>query len=201
MSAQLCPHCTRPLMSKVAPRCAFCGKPVLEGALSWEDQQQAEIRKHVDELDRAVELNITNDGFDRAGRERAIEELGSLLLPRDVRHDLIERFGKGLMRDFALDLAIAQTVCICGAIATVMLSVEWNRRAEGQSHFNGVSAALLLVGVLSWQKDLVTTTFLTHAASCPTCAKKKPLFERFERFFGPIPKEFQRGTTHVTPLA
>ncbi len=199
MALTLCPHCSRPLMSKAAPRCSFCGKPVADGALSWEDQQEAAVRHHVDEIERAAALNLTDDGFDEAGRVRAMKDLASLFLAADSRRDILERFRKGLERDFSMERARQYPTCRCGQPSDAILSAAWTQQFDGGREFGAANAALLLVGVVSWKKNIVTVTFLTRIAGCAGCFGKRSLFDRLERFFGPVPREFRLSETRITP--
>jgi len=88
----------------------------------------------------------------------------------------------------------------CAQRLRVSKCVEWSQSWEGEREFGAANAALLLAGVLSWQRSVVTSTFPTHAAGCSACAKKRLLLDRFERFFGPVPGDFKRGRVQVTPL-
>jgi hypothetical protein len=89
MNEKLCPKCERKILSKTAPRCAYCGVSLVEGVPDWvapEQPKQPELNS---------EESILNEAFNQLALLRdkpsAVEVLVQLGSPRGTATTLVDR--------------------------------------------------------------------------------------------------------------
>lgn len=173
-------------MSKVAPRCGYCGAAFQEGGLDWE---QAEQKARADQ----VKSNTTTGrlytplNFDQ--RAYALRNLYSA--DPASAGSMLEKIAEGLIFDYSFDKLKLNESCQCGARADLAANITWSMDFVVGREFNGAHAAALLVGVLAWTEKKVGGSFNTYHPCCSGCAK--PLFSSkraFDKHIEMLPEAF-----------
>ncbi len=192
-----CPHCGRVVLVRSAPRCSFCGEALADGAKNKTVAPSSTGASNAHGKAPPPEFVAPDSGYDAPQREAACARLRGFILRSRDQAKILDLFVRGLQNDFSPAVAEATHFCTCGGIADTIIAVPWSaRRGSEEKRGLGLLVALPLDFIM--RKRLGGDFHVvTHHAACSPCAQRKGWFDRYERFFGPVPRILRRGRVRL----
>jgi hypothetical protein len=172
--APKCPHCQRPLQSRVAKTCSFCGKSLVEGEADWAtasaQRTNQELRGHQEAA--KVSINpLTAHVAEIVARNGALEEVDELYGDKDLA---AEAYGEAMIKHHTPEKAMATAHCSCEARAPAIFVVtyQWKTSEQVRRKFDLLTALALPFGMVTWKEQKTSVGFETFHARCERCGSQ-----------------------------
>jgi hypothetical protein len=170
--APICPSCQRPVQSRAAKWCSFCGKPLVPGEQTFEEAKVKRIEEFKQTEVRAAAITIH---YAAAAADRIVAANGS---PAELdaicgadKGGAITAYADAMLRHYTPERARAATVCECAAQQhpQKIVVVRWATPSVEKRRANAWTFFALFFGVFTWTRYSSWTEFQTFHPACATC--------------------------------